>query len=275
MITLTQPAGPVDIPQLGFGVWQVPDEQTQPAVEQALQVGYRHIDTARIYGNEAGVGRALAAAGLDRSELFITTKLWNDDHEGDRPRAALEASLDRLGLDHVDLYLIHWPVPEQDAYAHAWAALRELREEGLARAVGVCNFHAEHLERAHRETGEFPAINQVELHPYLQQEQLRAVHAEHGIVTESWSPLASGKEVLDDPVIAQIAAAHDVTPAQVILAWHRQSGFVVIPKSVTPSRIQENLDSLAVTLSEDDLARITTLEKGMRTGPDPAEFNLR
>lgn len=274
-ITLEQPTGAAPIPQLGFGVWQVPDEEAQPAVEAALQVGYRHIDTARIYGNEEGVGRAIAASGIPRDDLFITTKAWNDDHSGDRPRAAFERSLERLGLDRLDLYLIHWPTPEQDEYSHAWQVLRELRDEGLVRAVGVCNFHVEHLERVHRDTGEFPVINQVELHPYLQQRELRDFHAEHGITTESWSPLASGKQVLDDPVIARIASAHGVTPAQAILAWHRQQGLVVIPKSVTPSRIQENFDSLDVTLTDADVSQIATLDRGFRTGPDPAEFNVR
>lgn len=275
MITLAQPTGDVPVPQLGFGVWQVPDADAQPAVETALEVGYRHLDTARIYGNEEGVGRAIRTAGLPREELFVTTKVWNSDHGADATRAAIEASLERLGLDRLDLYLIHWPTPEQDLYSETWSTLLELREEGLARAVGVCNFHVEHLKRVHKDTGEYPVINQVELHPYLQQNELRDFHSAHGITTESWSPLASGKQVLDDLAVRAIAEAHGATPAQVILAWHRQSGFVVIPKSVTPSRIQENFDSLGITLSDAELLTISTLDRGMRTGPDPAEFNNR
>ena len=274
-IDLTTPSGTVAIPQLGFGVWQVPDEEAQPAVETAFEVGYRHIDTARIYGNEAGVGRAIAASGLKRDDLFITTKVWNDDQGVDKTRPAFEKSLERLGLDVLDLYLIHWPTPQYDDYSATWDVLRELRDEGLIRAIGVCNFGADHLERVHRDSGEWPAINQVELHPYLQQQDLREFHAANGIVTESWSPLASGKDVLDDAAVKAIAEAHDVTPAQVILAWHRQLGLVVIPKSVTPSRISENFDSLQVTLSDAELERIATLDRGMRTGPDPAEFNMR
>jgi 2,5-diketo-D-gluconate reductase A len=274
-LTLASPHGPVTIPQIGFGVWQVPDEEVQQAVETALQVGYRHIDTARIYGNEEGVGRAIAACGLPRDELFVTTKVWNDDQGREATRAAFDRSMERLGLDVLDLYLIHWPTPAFDTYVETWEALREIRDEGRIRAIGVCNFGAEHLRRLHSETGEWPAINQVELHPYLQQEALRGFHAEHGIVTESWSPLASGKEVLDDRVVVEIAEGHGVTPAQVILAWHRQLGLVVIPKSVTPSRIRENLASLEVELTDSELRTLSTLDRGMRTGPDPDEFNMR
>ncbi|MDO5502247.1 MAG: aldo/keto reductase [Actinomycetia bacterium] len=265
----------IPIPQLGFGVWQVPDEQAQPAVEKAFEVGYRHIDTARIYGNEEGVGRAIATSGLRPEELFITTKVWNSDHGRDATRAALEGSLERLGLERLDLYLIHWPTPQAELYAETWEALLELRDEGRVRAVGVCNFPVNLLKEVHKASGEWPAINQIELHPYLQQRELRELHDKHGILTESWSPLASGKEVLDDPAITVIAQTHEVTPAQVILAWHRQCGLVVIPKSVTPSRIQENFDSLELTLTDADLITIGTLERGMRTGPDPAEFNVR
>lgn len=266
-------AASLTIPQLGFGVWQVPDNEVDAAIATALEVGYRHIDTARIYGNEAGVGRAIAASGLAREELFVTTKVWNDDQGREPTRAAFERSMDRLGLEVLDAYLIHWPTPRFDTYVETWQALQELRDEGRVRAIGVCNFGVDHLKRLHKETGEWPAINQVELHPYLQQEALRDFHADKGIVTESWSPLASGKEVLDDLALGAIAAAHGVTPAQVILAWHRQLGLVVIPKSVTPSRIQENFDSLTVELSEPDLITIATLDRGWRTGPDPDEFN--
>ena len=274
-VSLTTPDGSVTVPQLGFGVWQVPDEEVEAAVETALQVGFRHIDTARLYGNENGVGRASAASGLPRDELFVTTKVWNDDHGRERTRAAFEASMERLGLDVLDLYLIHWPTPEFDSYVETWEVLRDLRDEGLVRAIGVCNFEADHLTRLHKETGEWPTINQVELHPYLQQERLREFHRAHGIVTESWSPLASGKEVLDDLAIGAIAEAHRVTPAQVILAWHRQSGLVVIPKSVTPSRIQENFASLGVELTDAEMLTISTLDRGFRTGPDPETFNVR
>jgi 2,5-diketo-D-gluconate reductase A len=262
----------VPIPQVGFGVWQVPDDEVEAAIEVALASGYRHIDTARIYGNESGVGRALAAADLPREDVFVTTKIWNDDHR--RVREAFEASMDRLGLEQLDLLLLHWPVPDADTYVGAWRDLLALREEGRVRAVGVCNFHLPHLLRLEAETGELPAINQIELHPYLQQAELRAFHAERGIVTESWSPLASGKKVLDDPAIGAIAVAHGVTPAQVIIRWHLQLGFVVLPKSVTPQRIEQNLDVFGFTLDDAQLAAIAGLDRGMRTGPDPDEFHM-
>jgi 2,5-diketo-D-gluconate reductase A len=262
----------VPIPQVGFGVWQVPDDEVEAAIEVALASGYRHIDTARIYGNESGVGRALAAADLPREDVFVTTKIWNDDHR--RVREAFEASMDRLGLEQLDLLLLHWPVPDADTYVGAWRDLLALREEGRVRAVGVCNFHVPHLLRLEAETGELPAINQIELHPYLQQAELRAFHAERGIVTESWSPLASGKKVLDDPAIGAIAVAHSVTAAQVIIRWHLQLGLVVLPKSVTPQRIEQNLDVFGFTLDDAQLAAIAGLDRGMRTGPDPDEFHM-
>ena len=258
------------IPQLGFGVWQVPEEEVEAAVRTALEVGYRHIDTARLYANEAGVGRAIAASELPRDDLFVTTKLWNDDHRD--ARRAFDASMDRLGLETLDLYLIHWPAPGADAYVEAWRQLLELKESGRARAVGVCNFHVAHLERLLDETGVLPAINQVELHPYLQQRELREFHAEHGIVTEAWSPLASGKKVLEDPIVAQVAAKHRVTPAQAIIRWHLQIGNVVIPKSVTPSRIAENFDVFGFELDPEDLEAFIGLDRGMRTGPNPDTF---
>lgn len=274
-VSLATPQAAVTIPQLGFGVWQVPDSEVDAAVSTALEVGYRHLDTASIYGNEEGVGRAIAASGLPRDELFVTTKVWNDDHGRKRTRAAFERSMERLGLDVLDLFLIHWPTPRFDDYVETWEALLELRDEGLVRAVGVCNFGADHLSRLHKRTGEWPAINQVELHPYLQQEALLEVHRSHDIVTESWSPLASGKEVLDDLALAAIAEAHGVTVAQVILAWHRQLGLVVIPKSVRPSRIRENFDSLRVELTDAEMLTISTLDRSWRTGPDPDEFHVR
>ena len=274
-LDLATAQAPITIPQLGFGVWQVPDSEVDAAVAAALEAGYRHLDTARIYGNEEGVGRAIAASGLPREDLFVTTKVWNDDHGRARTREAFHRSLERLGLDVLDLYLIHWPTPRFDDYVETWEALQALRDEGLVRAIGVCNFGADHLTQLHKRTGEWPAINQVELHPYLQQEELRDFHHSHGIVTESWSPLASGKEVLDDLAVAAIAQAHRVTPAQVILAWHRQLGLVAIPKSVTPSRIRENLASLAVELTDAEMLTIATLDRRWRTGPDPEEFHVR
>ena len=274
-LDLATAQAPITIPQLGFGVWQVPDSEVDAAVAAALEAGYRHLDTARISGTGVGVGRAIAASGLPREDLFVTTKVWNDDHGRARTREAFHRSLERLGLDVLDLYLIHWPTPRFDDYVETWEALQALRDEGLVRAIGVCNFGADHLTQLYKRTGEWPAINQVELHPYLQQEELRDFHHSHGIVTESWSPLASGKEVLDDLAVAAIAQAHRVTPAQVILAWHRQLGLVAIPKSVTPSRIRENLASLAVELTDAEMLTIATLDRRWRTGPDPEEFHVR
>ncbi|HET6967002.1 MAG TPA: aldo/keto reductase [Ornithinibacter sp.] len=271
--SLSTPTGPVEIPTIGFGVWQVPEAEVGAAVASALEAGYRHIDTARIYGNEAGVGRALAQSDVPRDDVFVTTKVWNDDHGRDATLRAFDASMERLGLDVLDLYLVHWPVPAQDRYVETWQTLRELRDQGRVRAVGTCNFHAEHLQRLHDETGEWPCINQVELHPYLQQAPLRAFHARHGIVTESWSPLASGKKVLDDPVVGRIAAAHGATPAQVVIAWHLALDLVVLPKSVTPSRIVENLAAADLTLTGEELVELASLERGFRTGPNPEEFN--
>ena len=270
---LTTPSGTVPIPNIGFGVWQVPDADVDAAVSAALDAGYRHVDTARLYGNEAGVGRALASSDVPRDDVFVTTKVWNDDHGRDTTLAAFDASMGRLGIDVLDLFLIHWPAPGRDRYVETWQAMRELRDDGRVRAIGVCNFHPPHLQRLFDETGEWPSINQVELHPYLQQTALREFAAEHGIVTESWSPLASGKRVLDDPVIGQIAREHGATPAQVVIAWHLALGLVVLPKSVTPSRIVENLAAADLTLSEADLDAIAGLDRGFRTGPNPDEFN--
>ncbi len=273
-IDLRTPSGVVPVPAVGFGVWQVPDEEVGAAVRTALDVGYRHIDTARIYGNEAGVGRALAATDVPREEIFVTTKVWNSDQGRDRTLRAFDASMERLGLDVLDLCLIHWPVPGRDRYVETWETLRELRDAGRVRAIGVCNFHEAHLRRLETETGELPSINQIELHPYLQQVALRELHAEKGIVTESWSPLASGKRVLDDPVIGRIAAEREATPAQVVIAWHLALGLVVIPKSVTPARIVENLAAAELALSPEEVAEIAVLDQGFRTGPDPDEFNV-
>lgn len=270
-VALRGQGGDVLIPQLGYGVWQVPDDEVAPAVTAALQTGYRHIDTAKIYGNEAGVGDALGRSELSADDVFLTTKVWNDDQGYDATLRAFDASEKRLGRA-VDLYLVHWPAPAQDTYVDTFRALLKLREDGRIRAAGVCNFGIEELQRVKDELGEFPAINQVELHPYLQQEKLRAFHAANGIVTEAWSPLASGGDVLTDPVIAQIAQRLGKTPAQVILRWHLQIGNVVIPKSVTPARIAENFDVFGFELTEDDLAAIAPLDRDGRTGPDPATF---
>jgi len=261
----------IDIPQLGFGVWQVPEDEVVAAVSTAIEVGYRSIDTARIYGNERGTGEAIAKSSVPREELFVTTKVWNDDQGFDKALAAFDASMKRLGLDTLDLFLIHWPAPEQDAYVDTWKALLRLREEGRVRAVGVCNFHVPHLQRLLDETGELPAINQVELHPYLQQQELREFHAVNGILTEAWSPLASGGDVLTDDTIVGIAEKHGVTPAQAILRWQVQLGVVPLPKSADPERQRGNIDVFGFELTQDEVAAITALgrEDGRLFGGDP------
>ncbi len=261
----------VEIPRLGFGVFQVPPEKTQEVVEEALASGYRHIDTAAVYRNEAGVGAAIAAAGLHREEIFVTTKLWNSEQGYDSTFAAVEKSLVRLGLDHVDLYLIHWPVPSQDRYLQTWRAFERIFEDGRVRSLGVSNFRVEDLEQLKAEAERLPTVNQIELHPQLQQAELRAWHADHGVVTEAWRPLAQG-ELLDDDTIATIGAHHGKTAAQTILRWHLQLGNVVIPKSVTPERIRENIDLFDFALSEDDMAAIARLDAGARIGPHPTHF---
>ena len=263
-------SGDVRIPQFGLGVFQVPPDETVENVAHALKVGYRHIDTARAYQNEAQVGQAVRASGLGREELFITTKLWNSDQAN--PIDTLKGSLELLEMEYVDLYLIHWPAPGRDTYLTAWEGLVEAHEQGLARSIGVSNFQPEHLRRIIDATGVTPAVNQIELHPYLTQPGLRREHAERGIVTEAWSPLAQGA-VLDDPVITEIAAAHGRTPGQIVLRWHVELGNVVFPKSMTPSRIEENIDIFDFELSEDEVARIEALDRGERTGPDPDTFN--
>ncbi|TVL92980.1 aldo/keto reductase [Streptomyces sp. SAJ15] len=264
----------VRMPQLGYGVWQVPDDEAARAVGAALEVGYRSIDTAAIYENEEGTGQAIARSGIPRDELFVTTKLWNSDQGYDATLRAFDASLDKLGLDHVDLYLIHWPVPSQDRYVESWKALEKIYAEGRARAIGVSNFHPAHLERLLAETSVVPALDQVELHPRLQQAEVRAFNARHDIATEAWSPLGQGKDLLDAPVLAAIGQKHGKTPAQVVLRWHIQSGHVAIPKSVTPSRIAENFDIFDFALDEDDLTAIAALESGTRLGPDPETFDM-
>lgn len=277
--TLTAPILPLrdgtTIPQLGYGVWRVPDDEAQPAVEEALAVGYRLIDTAAIYGNERGVGRAIAASGVAREDIYLTTKLWNADQGYDSAMRAYEASLQRLGVDSVDLYLIHWAAPPLDRYVDAWKGLVALHEQGAVGSIGVSNFHAPHLQRIIDATGVAPVVNQVECHPYLQVEQLRAWNSAHQVATEAWSPLGSGKGLLEDPVLAEIAAHRDATPAQVVLAWHIAQGNIVIPKSVTPSRIAENWAALEVHLQPEDIDAIDGLERGQRTGgdPDTADFD--
>ena len=260
------------MPQLGFGVFQVPDDGAQAAVEAALAAGYRSIDTASIYGNEAGVGRAIAASGLPREELFVTTKLWIDALERDAARPALEASLERLGLNAVDLYLIHWPAPASDRYLGAWQGLEQARDAGLAASIGVSNFLPEHLERVIALGGTVPAVNQVELHPALQNRATQEANTRLGIATEAWSPLAQGA-VLGEAAVVNAAAAHGVTPAQAVLRWHLQQGRIVIPKSVTPERIAANLDVFGFELSAEELVAINALERDGRTGPHPADFN--
>jgi 2,5-diketo-D-gluconate reductase A len=262
----------IEIPQLGFGVFQVPPEDTQEVVEEALGVGYRHIDTAGAYRNERGVGAAIAAAGIPREEIFVTTKLWNSQQGYESTLGAFRKSLDRLGLDNVDLYLIHWPMPTEGRALDTWRAFERIHEEGGARTIGVSNFRVEDLERLEAEAEQRPAVNQLELHPRLQQAELRAWHADHGIATEAWSPLAQG-DLLEEETIATIAAHHDRTPAQVILRWHLQLGNVVIPKSKTPERIRQNFELFDFALSEDDMAAIERLDTGERTGPDPATFS--
>jgi 2,5-diketo-D-gluconate reductase A len=262
------------IPQLGYGVWQVEDDVAEKVVAQAFEAGYRHIDTAKIYGNEAGVGRAIARSGLKPEEIFITTKLWNSDQGYESTLAAFEESMERLGLETLDLYLIHWLQPKQDKYVDTWKALIELQKRGRIKSIGVSNFTVEGLQRIIDETGVVPVINQIELHPYFNQAELRAFHATQGILTQAWSPLGQGGELLEDTVIADIAAKHNATPAQVVIAWHLAIGNVVIPKSVTESRIRENFGALELKLDESDVEAINGLDRTAqgegRIGPDPA-----
>ena len=262
----------VQMPQLGFGVVQVSDDDTTTAVSHALAAGYRSIDTAAIYGNEAGTGRAIAESGIGREELFITSKVWVADLGYDATLAAFEASLDKLALDYLDLYLIHWPAPATDRYLESWRALEHLLASGKVRAIGVSNFLPEHLQAIIDLGGTVPAINQIELHPALQQRDIAGFNGAHGIATEAWSPLAQGA-VLADPAVVDIAARHGVSPAQAILRWHLQQGRIIIPKSVTPQRIRENLEVFGFELTADELSVIDGMERDGRTGPHPAEFS--
>ncbi|MBA4790777.1 MAG: aldo/keto reductase [Rhizobiales bacterium] len=258
-----------DMPRLGLGVWQTPDDGAARVVSHALKNGYRHVDTAAAYNNEAGVGEGIRASGLDRGEVFLTTKVWNSDQGFDATLRAFEASSRRLGTDFVDLYLIHWPAPKKGLYVETWKALIRLKQEGRAKSIGVSNFQPEHLERIIGETGEVPVVNQVELHPTFQQRPLRAFHAKHGIATESWSPLGRGS-LLDDPVIGEIAKAHGRSPAQIIIRWNIQSDLIVIPKSATPSRIEENARVFDFELSPAQMAALDGLDRADgRVGPDP------
>ncbi len=263
----------VEIPQIGFGVFQVPPEETKAVVAAALRTGYRHIDTASAYGNEVGVGEAIADSGLARDELFVTTKCWNDDQGYDQALAAFDASADRLGLDVVDLYLIHWPAPGRGAFVDTWRAFEKLLADGRVRSIGVSNFMPHHLQRLFDETGTVPAVNQVELHPRLSQSELRAFHQTHGIVTEAWSPIAQGGDLLSDDTVTSLADKYGVTPAQVVLRWHLELGNVVIPKSVRPERMTENLDLLGFELATDDIDTLSALDKHERIGPDPDAFD--
>lgn len=260
------------IPVIGFGVWQVPDDVVVDATLTALEAGYRHIDTAYLYYNERGVGEALQRSGLDREDIFVTTKVWNTDQGYDETLSAFDKSTGLLGIDEVDLYLIHWPTPARDLYLDSWRALIRLREEGRARSIGVSNFHESHLRRIIDETGVIPAINQIELHPWLPQTHLRDVDARLGIKTEAWSPLGSGR-LIDDPVIGEVAAKHGKSSAQVMVRWSLQLGNIVLPKSVTPERIEQNIDVFDFELDDADMAAIASLESGRRTGPNPDDFN--
>ncbi|GAB4582988.1 aldo/keto reductase [Nocardia sp. IFM 10818] len=259
------------MPKLGFGVFQVAADVAVNTVATALQVGYRSIDTAAVYRNEAEVGRAIAESGLPRDEIFVTTKVWNDHQGYDATLRAFDESMKLLGLDRLDLYLIHWPIAQANLYVDTFRALQALKSQGRITSIGVSNFQRPHLERVIAETGETPVVNQIELHPYLSQPELRAFHAEHGIATEAWSPLGQGAE-LEDPVITAIATETGRTPAQVILRWHMQLGNVAIPKSVTPSRIAENFEVFDFELTNDQMARIHGLDNGTRVGPDPDTF---
>ena len=259
------------IPSIGFGVFLIPNSEVAAAVSTALAYGYRHLDTASIYKNEEGVGEAVRASNLPRKDIFITTKIWNDDQGTGKTKAACFASLDRLGLDYLDLVLIHWPVPGRGLYVDTWRELIDLRDKGHIKSIGVSNFNPDHLEAIIQATGEVPVVNQIECHPWLQQTGLRTFHGNLGIVTQSWSPLGRGK-LLNEPIIKAIATKHNSTEAQVIIAWHLKVGNVVIPKSITPSRIQENYQASKINLDSDDIAQILKLDAGIRVGPDPLQF---
>ncbi|HUH58619.1 MAG TPA: aldo/keto reductase [Candidimonas sp.] len=261
-------------PRIGLGLWQVDDDTATSVVATALDAGYRSIDTAAIYGNEAGVGRAIAQSAIKREDIFIATKLWNDSHGHDSTLAACHESLEKLGLDYVDMYLIHWPVPKVGRFIEAWESMIQLRDEGCAKSIGVCNFNINHLELLLDETGVLPVVNQIELHPRFQQRQLRDFHAQQDIVTESWSPLGQG-QLWDEPVLAALAQKHNRSMAQIILRWHVQLGNMVIPKTVSPDRLRQNLQVFDFMLDDDDMTAIAALDReNGRIGPDPELFRL-
>jgi 2,5-diketo-D-gluconate reductase A len=261
------------IPQLGFGVFQIDPQDTAKTVQTAFEIGYRHIDTAQMYGNEAEVGEAIAHSGLSRDELFITTKCNNSNHGYDDSQRALDESLGKLGLEYVDLYLIHWPLPGKDLYVDTWKGFEQAAKDGKARSIGVSNFKAHHLDRLAQETSTTPAVNQIELHPHLQQPEMRSYDQQHGIATEAWSPIGQGKGVIDDSRIGAIAKAHGKTPAQVTLRWHIQLGNIIFPKSVTDYRIRENFEIFDFELTDEEMSAIGGLDQGKRLGPDPDQFD--
>jgi 2,5-diketo-D-gluconate reductase A len=259
-----------DIPQLGFGVFKVDPDETERIVSDALEIGYRHIDTAAVYGNEVGVGRAIAASGIPREELFITTKLWNSDQGTRSAFDAIDLSLEKLQLESVDLYLIHWPRPDLGRYLETWLAMEQIRDEGKVTSIGVSNFHVPHLEKILAGSSTVPAVDQLELHPTFQQRELRAWGAEHGMAIEAWGPLGQGKyDLLGMPAITRIAAVHGVTPAQVVIRWHLQSGIIVFPKSNSAERMRENFDVFGFELAADEMSAIDSLDSGNRVGADP------
>jgi diketogulonate reductase-like aldo/keto reductase len=276
MQSLIQLNNEVVIPQLGLGVWQAKDgKEVETAVRVAIECGYRLIDTAAVYGNEKGVGRAIAASGIPREELFVTTKVWNADQGYDATLVAFDKSLDRLGLDYVDLYLIHWPVPAKDKYIDTWRALEKLYTDGKVRSIGVSNFTVEYLERLMNKATIIPAVNQIELHPHLSQIELRDFCKQHGIAVESYSPLCgTGGDLLEEPVLREIGDTYGKTPAQVVIRWHIQNGLIVIPKSVTPERIRQNIDVFDFELSPDDMLTINGLNMNSRVGSDPTTANF-
>ena len=262
----------VEIPQLGFGVFQIEPEKTKDATLAALEVGYRHIDTAEMYGNEKEVGEAVRASGIDRCDIFVTSKLNNGYHAYDDALKAFDRSLQDLDIGYLDLFLVHWPLPGVGDFVETWKAMETIYESGRVKAIGVSNFQPHHLDRLLSETETVPAINQIELHPHMQQAGLRSYHERHGIRTEAWSPIGQGKGLLDAPEFADIAQAHGKSPAQVVLRWHIQLGNIIFPKSVTPERIRENFEIFDFELSDDEMNTINNMEKAERLGPDPDEF---
>jgi len=259
------------IPQIGFGLWQVPPSEAEVATAEALRVGYRHLDSAAVYANEAEAGAALAKSGLAREDVYVTTKLWNPDHGYDEAMRAFDTSMTKMGFEQLDLYLIHWQCKQHGKFIDTWRALIDLQKSGRVKSIGVSNFKEPALRQLIDATGVIPVLNQIELHPWLPQLDMRAVHAEYGIATESWSPLASG-QLIDDPTLTVIAAKHGKSTAQVMIRWHLQQGLIVLPKSVTPSRIAENIDVFGFQLDDEDMATIAGMENGHRTGPDPDDF---